>query len=262
MLSTASLAHSSSSNKFRMQCCATKKKFAVRVTNAAAPSPFACPYRLKQQTAHRHFGAGLSMRSKPMLVSKAVCLLLQNTLCLCPQSYRQSLATRSLSGIQSQSPPQNADDSVSLDKAASDRAALDQCLSLIQQGRTIDGLTLLQQLTTTGIFPERQLGDAILLVSTKADLHGCASWRNCHFLRHLRWLGPASIVACVMSLLIKVGQSAAQCSVKFYSHLAAVSWQLIILSSTRCGSASGLQAARGPIYTRQIINSWLLNHVH
>ena len=171
MLSTASLAHSSSSssNKSLLHCCATKKKLTVHVTNTAAPSHFTCPYRLVQQTAHRHFGPGLSMRSKPMLVSKAACLLLQNTLCLCPQPYGQSLATRSLSGNQAQSLPQNADDSVSADKAASDRAALDQCLSLIQQGRIIDGLTLLQQLTTAGIFPERQVGDAILLVSTKAD---------------------------------------------------------------------------------------------
>lgn len=50
-------------------------------------------------------------------------------------------------------------------QAHEEEAVFKPCLQLIQQGRTTDALTQLQQIINDGSFPERATGDAILLVS-------------------------------------------------------------------------------------------------
>ena len=50
-------------------------------------------------------------------------------------------------------------------QAHEEEAVFKPCLQLIQQGRTLDALTQLQQIINDGSFPERATGDAILLVS-------------------------------------------------------------------------------------------------
>lgn len=123
----------------------------------------ASSYNYTRQRLHRYLIGRYSEHSKRAPIDKTV----QHATVLHKHTHRLGEAVMPFSSREPHTLCTKVETSAtaSADGSQLDMAEFEPCVSLIQRGCTVDALALLQQLIADGTFPERPVGDAILLVS-------------------------------------------------------------------------------------------------